>query len=39
VERELAEWFKMEIGSRQGDPISPLMFITLVREGNGEGGE
>jgi len=30
VDKSVGKWFKAEIGSRQGDPISPLAFITLL---------
>ena len=30
VNQSLGEWFSAEIGSRQGDPISPMSFITLL---------
>jgi len=30
VDKSVGEWFKAEVGSRQGDPISPLAFITLL---------
>ena len=28
----LSEWFTAELGNRQGDPISPLSFITLLEK-------
>jgi len=32
VDKSVGEWFKAEIGSRQGDPISPLASITLLEQ-------
>ncbi|CAF5104682.1 unnamed protein product [Rotaria magnacalcarata] len=30
VEKETGEWFQTSVGSRQGDPLSPLPFITYL---------
>ncbi|CAF4346130.1 unnamed protein product, partial [Rotaria magnacalcarata] len=30
VEKETGEWFQTSVGSRQGDPLSPLLLITYL---------
>jgi len=35
IGKGLGEWFSAEIGNRQGDPISPLAFISLLGESDG----
>ena len=36
VDTELGEWFRMTVGTRQGDPISSITFIIyILRKNNG----
>ena len=43
VGQELGEWFEQRVGTRQGDPVSPVIFITYLEramdknEGNRKG--